>query len=267
MVNVGITGAAGRMGKTLVAAIHDNPDLTLTAAIERHGVPVIGADVGELAGVGRNGIAIVDDLATACATFDVLIDFTIADATAANVEVCARHGKAMVIGTTGLNEEQTAAVNRAGESVAVVWAPNYSIGVNATFKLAEIAAGILGDAVDIEIIESHHRNKVDAPSGTALGLGHAVAGVLGRELNDVAVFGREGQTGVRGRRTIGFHSIRAGDIVGEHTVVFAGAGERLEITHRAESRMNFAEGALRAAVWVTGKSAGVFNMRDVLGLT
>lgn len=267
MTRIGITGAAGRMGKTLIAAVHDHPELTLTAAIERPGVSVIGADAGELAGVGPIGVAIGDDLAAACDDFDILIDFTIADATAANVGICASHGKAMVIGTTGLSDDQTAAVHKAGETVPVVWAPNYSIGVNATFKLAEMAATILGAAVDIEIIESHHRNKVDAPSGTALGLGRAVAGALGRDLNSVAVYGRQGQTGVRDRAAIGFHSIRAGDIVGEHTVVFAGAGERLEITHRAESRVNFAEGALRAALWLSGGSAGVFDMRDVLGLT
>ena len=251
----------------LIAAIHDNPGLTLTAAIERAGTPAIGADAGELAGIGTSGVAIVDDLAAACDALDVLIDFTIADATAANVETCARHGKCMVIGTTGLNDAQSDAVRKAGEKIAIVWAPNFAVGVNATFKLAEVAAAILGDSVDIEIIESHHRHKVDAPSGTALGLGRAVADALGRDLNDVAVFGREGQTGARERQTIGFHSVRGGDIVGEHTVVFAGSGERLEITHRAESRLNFAEGALRAALWISGKSAGVYNMRDVLGLT
>lgn len=266
MTRVGITGAAGRMGKTLVGAVHDHPDLTLTAAVERPGVDVIGADIGELAGIGRNGVVISDDLSAVCADIDLLIDFTIADATVRNVEICVRHGKQMVIGTTGLSDAQVQVLDDAGKNIAIVFAPNYSIGVNATFKLAEVAAAILGDSVDVEIIESHHRNKVDAPSGTALGLGRAVAAALGRELDQVAVFGREGQTGVRDRNTIGFHSIRAGDIVGEHTVVFAGAGERLEITHRAESRMNFAEGALRAAVWLSTRSSGVFSMRNVLGL-
>ena len=266
MTRVGITGAAGRMGKTLITALHDNDALTLSAAIERPGVDAIGADAGEIAGIGRTGVVIADDLAAVCDDFDVLIDFTIAQATAANVEVCANHGKRMVIGTTGLSDEQTRAVETAAGKIAIVWAPNYAIGVNATFKLAEIAASIMGDSVDIEIIESHHRNKVDAPSGTALGLGRAVARSLGRDLSEVAVYGREGQTGVRDRATIGFHSIRAGDIVGEHTVVFAGAGERLEITHRAESRTNFAEGALRAAGWITGKDSGLYDMRDVLGL-
>ncbi|HKI73043.1 MAG TPA: 4-hydroxy-tetrahydrodipicolinate reductase [Pseudomonadales bacterium] len=266
MTNVAITGAAGRMGKTLVAAIAGHAGLTLTAAIEHEQSPAIGMDAGETAGVGRAGVAITGDLAAACEHFDLLIDFTVPAATEHNVAVCRAHGKHMVIGTTGLSESQKAAIAAAGQDIGIVFAPNYSVGVNATFKLAEVAATIMGGDVDIEIIESHHRNKIDAPSGTALGLGESIAGALGRDLNQVAVFGREGQTGVRDKATIGFHSIRAGDIVGEHTVVFAGAGERLEITHRAESRTNFAEGALRAAIWVMSRESGVFDMKDVLGL-
>jgi 4-hydroxy-tetrahydrodipicolinate reductase len=254
------------MGRTLVAAVHDSSDMVLTAAVERPGMDTVGADAGEVAGIGNIGVRISDDLSGVCPDFDVLIDFTIADATARNVEICAHHGRKMVIGTTGLTDEQLRGLRGAGKDIAIVLAPNFSIGVNATFKLAEIAASILGDDVDIEIMESHHRNKVDAPSGTALGLGEAVARALGRDLSQVAVYGRQGITGVRDHKTIGFHSVRAGDIVGEHTVVFAGAGERLEITHRAQSRSNFAEGALRAAHWVMGVSHGVFDMQDVLGL-
>jgi 4-hydroxy-tetrahydrodipicolinate reductase len=254
------------MGRTLVAALQDNAALTLAAAIERPGMDTIGADAGEIAGIGKTGIPVSDDLVAVCSDFDVLIDFTLADATARNVQVCASRGKKMVIGTTGLSDAQKEQVHKAGERVAIVIAPNFSIGVNATFRLAETAARILGDDVDIEIIEAHHRNKVDAPSGTALGLGESVAKALGRNLGDVSIYGRQGITGVRDRRTIGFHSVRGGDIVGEHTVVFAGAGERLEITHRSQSRTNFAEGALRAAAWVASQSEGVFDMQDVLGL-
>lgn len=266
MTNVAITGAAGRMGKTLVAAISTSPALTLVAALEREESSAIGQDAGEVAGIGKTGVPVTGDLAAVCDAFDVLIDFTIPDATARNVDICRSRAKRMVIGTTGLNEDQRAAIDSAGRDIAIVFAPNYSIGVNATFKLAEIAASILGADSDIEIIEAHHRNKIDAPSGTALGLGESVARALGRDLNEVAVFGREGQTGVRDRKTIGFHSLRGGDIVGDHTVVFAARGERLEITHRAESRTNFAEGALRAAAWVAEKPHGVYTMKDVLGL-
>ena len=266
MTNVAITGAAGRMGLTLVAAINAHPGLTLTAAIERQGVDAIGQDVGILAGLGPLGVLVADNLAAVCNQFDVLIDFTIASATAANIETCLAHGKKMVIGTTGLDAAQKAALATAGKGIAIAFASNYSVGVNVTFKLAEIAAGILGDSVDIEIIEAHHRHKVDAPSGTALSLGEAIAGALGRNLDEVAVHGRDGITGERDRNTIGFHAIRGGEIVGDHTVVFAGAGERLEITHRAQSRMNFAEGALRAAAFIVNQSHGVYDMQQVLAL-
>lgn len=266
MTNIAITGAAGRMGLTLVAAINEHPDLILAAALERQGVDAIGKDVGILAGLGPLGVPVTDNLAAVCDRFDVLIDFTVASATATNIEICRALGKKMVIGTTGLNAAQKATLTSAGNSIAIVFASNYSVGVNVTFKLAEIAAGILGTSVDIEIIEAHHRHKVDAPSGTALSLGEAIAGALGRNLNEVAVHGREGITGERDRNTIGFHAIRGGEIVGDHTVVFAGTGERLEITHRAQSRMNFAEGALRAASFVVNQSHGVYDMQQVLGL-
>ena len=195
-----------------------------------------------------------------------MVDFTIADATANNLEICVKAGKKIVIGTTGLNEQQEARLKKISDEIAIVFAPNYSVGVNATFKLLEMAAKIFGDTVDIEITEAHHRNKVDAPSGTALKMGQVIAAELGRDLSEIAVYGREGQTGERQRETIGFTTIRAGDIIGEHTVMFGGAGERLEITHRAHSRSNFAEGALRAALWVSQQPNGLFDMQDVLGL-
>lgn len=266
MINVAVAGAAGRMGKALIQAIADSTQLNLTAALEQPGLSIIGADAGELAGIGANDVAITDDLNAACEDFDVLIDFTIAPATVANVSTCLAHGRRMVIGTTGLSQEERAGLQSAAQTIAVVQATNFSVGVNATFKLAEIAAAILGDDVDVEVTEAHHRHKVDAPSGTAVTLGEVVAASLGRDLGEVAIHGREGFTGERDRRTIGFNSIRAGSIVGDHTVMFAGEGERIEITHRAESRMNFAMGALRAAVFVANQEAGLFDMQDVLGL-
>mgnify|MGYP000014429676 CR=1 FL=1 len=266
MINIAVTGAAGRMGKTLIQAIIEADGVQLSAAIEQPGHSAIGSDAGEMAGMGRIGVPVVEDLAAVVSQFDVLIDFTIAAATLVNLAVCASHGKRMVIGTTGLTEREQAQVAALSAQVAVVSAPNYSVGVNATFKLLEMAAGIFGDEVDIEIIEAHHRHKVDAPSGTALRMGEVMAKRLGRDLSEVAIYGREGITGERARQTIGFSTVRGGDIVGEHTVIFAGAGERLEITHRAHSRLNFAEGAVRAARWLADKKAGVFDMQDVLGL-
>lgn len=266
MSKIAITGAAGRMGRTLIEIIQQTPGAELTGAVERPGISVIGADAGEVAGVGALGVKIVDNLESILADFDVLVDFTIADATAVNLEVCATANKAMVIGTTGLSEAQTARVRALAQKMPIVFAPNYSVGVNATFKLLEIAAQIFGDDVDIEISEAHHRHKVDAPSGTALKMGEIVAAELDRDLSEVAVYGREGITGERSRETIGFSTVRAGDIIGEHTVMFAGAGERLEITHRAHSRSNFAQGAVRSALWLDDRQAGLFDMQDVLGL-
>jgi 4-hydroxy-tetrahydrodipicolinate reductase len=198
--------------------------------------------------------------------FDVLIDFSIPAVTAANAAFCLEHGKKMVIGTTGLDDNQLQQVQMASQANAICMASNYATGVNLCFKLAELAASVLGDEVDIEISEAHHRHKIDAPSGTALSLGESVASALGRDLKDVAVYGREGQTGARDRQTIGFATVRAGDIVGDHTVLFAGEGERIEITHKASSRMAFARGAVRAAKWLASRESGLFDMQDVLGL-
>lgn len=264
MSNIAIIGAGGRMGKALIEVISVTDGVQLTAALERPDSSLIGVDAGELAGIGRNNVAVVDSL-EAADTFDVLIDFSIPSVTAANAKFCTEHGKKMVIGTTGLNEGQLAQVKGASRSNALCMASNYATGVNLVFKLAELAASVLGDDVDIEISEAHHRHKIDAPSGTALSLGESVAGALGRDLKEVAVYGREGQTGARDRQTIGFATVRAGDIVGDHTVLFAAEGERVEITHKASSRTAFARGAVRAAKWLADKESGLFDMQDVLG--
>ncbi len=265
MSRVAVTGAAGRMGRTLIRAIHEADDLTLGAALERPGLSLLGADAGELAGVGHLGVAVGDDLAAASGAFDTLIDFSVPEATLANVAVCRDRGKALVIGTTGFDPAGLEQIRQAAERIPVLLAPNMSVGVNLTFRLLEMAARVLGDEVDVEIIEAHHRDKIDAPSGTAVRMGEVVAAALGRELASVAVYDRQGVTGPRRRDAIGFATVRAGDIVGDHTVLFAGQGERIEITHRAESRMNFAQGALRAVRFLTGHDRGLFDMQDVLG--
>jgi 4-hydroxy-tetrahydrodipicolinate reductase len=265
-VRVAIAGAAGRMGRTLIEACQRTPGLRATAAIEAASSGLIGADAGEVAGVGPIGAPIVAHLPAVVDAFDVLIDFTVPEATAAHVAVCRTAGRPMVIGTTGLTEIQRRAIAEAARQAAIVFAPNMSVGVNLCFKLVQLASQVLGEEVDVEIIEAHHRNKLDAPSGTALRLGEIIAQTLGRDLDACAVYGRQGKTGVRDRQTIGFETIRAGDIVGEHTVLFAGSGERVEITHRASSRMTFAQGALRAARWVASQRPALYDMQDVLGL-
>ena len=265
-IRCAVTGAAGRMGRTLVQAVGEAPGLVLGAASERADSSLIGADVGELAGVGRLGVHLVGDLAEAADAFDLLIDFTAPAATLAHLALCRARGKAMVIGTTGMDGAGRGAIKAAGAEIPIVFAPNMSVGVNLCFKLLDIAARVLGDEVDVEIIEAHHRHKVDAPSGTALRMGEVVAAALGRDLEEVAVYGRQGHTGARERRTIGFETIRAGDVVGEHWVWFAGEGERVEIVHKATSRMTFAKGAARAARWLAGRAPGVYDMQDVLGL-
>src|SRR5690554_6060460 len=239
MRRIAVIGAAGRMGKTLIEAIGQAEGARLTAAIERPESSLLGADAGELAGVGRLGVAIVGDLAQVLDDFDVLIDFT---------------------------HPTSTLVNRAAEQIPVVFAPNFSVGGNLTLKLLDMAARVMGDEADIEIIEAHHRHKVDAPSGTALRMGEVVAQARGRDLQKVAVYGREGQTGARDRQTIGFATVRAGDVVGDHTVLFATEGERVEITHKASSRMTFAKGAVRSAIWLAAHDRGLFDMQDVLSL-
>ena len=263
---IAVTGAAGRMGKTLIEAIAATDGVVLAAAIERPQSSLLGADAGELSGVGKNGVVVVADLASVLDEFDVLIDFTSPDATLGNVELCQQAGKKMVIGTTGCGDHHLAGIHAAADNMALCMAANFSVGVNLCFKLSDIAARVLGDEVDIEIYEAHHRHKVDAPSGTALRLGQVIASALNRDLGEVAVYGREGQTGARQRETIGFATVRGGDIVGDHTVLYAADGERVEITHKASSRMAFARGAVRAAGWLLAKERGLFDMQDVLGL-
>jgi 4-hydroxy-tetrahydrodipicolinate reductase len=266
MLNIGVTGAAGRMGRTLITACTQHSDTRLAAAIERPGSSLLGTDAGDLAGLGRLEVNLVDSLEAVIDSIDTLIDFTRPEATLANLSLCVRHGKSIVIGTTGFDSTQKQLIREAADRIGVVFAPNMSVGVNLCFKLLDTAARVLGDDVDIEIIEAHHRHKVDAPSGTAIRMGEVVAGALGRNLAECAVYGRQGQTGERDRHTIGFETIRAGDIVGDHTVLFAADGERVEITHKASSRLTFANGAVRAANWLREQPAGLYDMQDVLGL-
>ena len=265
-VRIAIVGAAGRMGRTLIQAVARTERARLTVATEAPDAALLGRDAGELAGVGHLGVPVRADFAQAADAFDVVIDFTVPAATVNHCRQCRLLGKPMVIGTTGMTTEHKAAITALGHDQAVVFAPNMSVGVNLCFKLAEIAAGVLGDGVDVEIIEAHHRHKVDAPSGTALRLGEVIAAALDRKLPDCAVYGREGITGPRERNAIGFATLRGGDIVGEHTALFIDEGERIEITHKAANRMNFAGGAVRAALWAIQQPPGVYDMQAVLGL-
>jgi 4-hydroxy-tetrahydrodipicolinate reductase len=266
MIRVAITGAAGRMGKTLVQAISEADGLTLGAAFEHPDNEALGRDAGELAGIGTAGVSISGDPGSCVSDFDVVIDFTVPAATVALAQVCAQHGKALVVGTTGFTESELTKLQDAAKHTAVFMAPNMSVGVNLVFKLIEIAAQALGNSVDVEVIEAHHRHKIDAPSGTAVKMGEVLAAALDRNLEKDAIYGRQGITGARARNTIGFSTVRGGDIVGEHTVMFAGEGERIEITHRASSRMNFAQGALRAAHYVSDKTPGMYDMQMLLDL-
>jgi 4-hydroxy-tetrahydrodipicolinate reductase len=265
-VRVGIAGAAGRMGRSLIAACQECPGVSLAAALERAESPHLGADAGELAGLSALGIPVESGLAAVCDRIDVLVDFTRPESTLSHLSICRDAGIRMVIGTTGFDAEQRRVIDAASRALAVVLAPNMSVGVNVVLKLLELTARTLGNAVDIEIIEAHHRHKLDAPSGTALRMGEVIAKALDRDLASCAVYGRQGLVGERDQATIGFATIRAGDIVGEHTVMFADEGERVEISHKASSRQTFAKGALRAAEWVMGQESGLFDMQDVLGL-
>lgn len=266
MTKIAVAGAAGRMGRSLITAADQDPDARVVAALERADSGFIGSDAGELAGIENLGVRIGKSFDDIDEDFDVLINFTLPQPTLEHLDYCVAHRKRMVIGTTGFSAEEKHRIALAAETIGVVFAPNMSVGVNLCFKLLETAASVMGEYTDIEIIEAHHRHKVDAPSGTALAMGEVVARVLGRNLQDCAVYGREGATGERDRRTIGFETIRAGDIVGEHTVMFADIGERVEISHRASSRMTFAKGAVRAANWLMARDTGLFDMQDVLGL-
>lgn len=268
MTRVIVAGAAGRMGQRISYMVNENPELQLAAAFEHPDNPATGRDVGELAGFGTMGVNISAGLEAVIDQGDVIIDFTFHKATMEFARLAAEHGRAMVIGTTGLTQENLATLQElAAKNFACVQAPNMAVGVNVLFKLVEKTASILGDAYDVEIVEAHHRMKKDAPSGTALKLGEMAAGALNRNLTEVGVFERNGIIGERTDKEIGIQTVRAGDIVGEHTVYFAGAGERIEITHRAHNRDNFARGAALAAAWVVDKPNGLYTMFDVLGLT
>ena len=266
MLNIAVAGAGGRMGRTIIEAIQNNDGCRVGAAFERLDSSLIDADAGELAGVGKLGVPVVGDVNLVKDEFDVLIDFTSIDSTLDHIEFCREENKKLIIGTTGFSAEQKQIIETAAKEIAIVFAPNMSVGVNLCFKLLQVAASVLNEGYDIEVIEAHHRHKVDAPSGTALRMGEVVAETLGRNLDECAVYGREGQTGARDPETIGFETIRAGDIVGDHTVMFATEGERIEITHKASSRMTFAKGAVRAAMFLQDKDKGLFDMQDVLGL-
>lgn len=263
---IAVTGAAGRMGKMLIEAVAASDGAILTAAIVRPESSLVGADSGELAGIGKNGVLLVGHVVDVVNDFDVLIDFTSPQATMDNILLCAKYDKGIVIGTTGFSVEELQRLEGLAVELPMIKAANYSTGVNLSLKLLEMAAEVMGADADIEIVEAHHRHKVDAPSGTALAMGEVIADTLDRDLAKVAVYGREGQTGARDRDTIGFATVRGGDVVGDHTVMFMADGERLEITHKASSRMAFARGAVRAAAWLLGQNKGLYSMRDVLSL-
>ena len=265
-IRLAIVGAAGRMGRQLIQAAQEADGVCLGAALVREGSSLVGVDAGELAGTGTTGVRISDNLEGVVNDFDVLIDFTRPEGTLAYLDFCRQHQKAMVIGTTGLDDSAKAAIKEASQEIAIVFAANFSVGVNLVLKLLEKAAKVMGDYADIEIVEAHHRHKVDAPSGTALAMGEAIADAMDWDLNEHAVYAREGHTGERKAQTIGFATVRAGDIVGEHTAMFADIGERVEITHKASSRMTFAKGAVRAADWLSTRKTGLYDMRSVLNL-
>ncbi|WP_261546336.1 4-hydroxy-tetrahydrodipicolinate reductase [Burkholderia multivorans] len=264
-MKIAIAGASGRMGRMLIEAVLNDADAQLVGALDRAGSPSLGQDAGAFLGKDT-GVKLTDDVDAVFAQADYLIDFTRPEGTLAHVEAALRHDVKLVIGTTGFTAEHKAVLHAAAEKVAIVFAANMSVGVNVTLKLLEFAAKHFSHGYDIEIIEAHHRHKVDAPSGTALMMGEAVAGALGRSLDDCAVYGRHGVTGERDPSTIGFAAVRGGDIVGDHTVLFAGIGERIEITHKSSSRVSYAQGALRAVRFLSARDTGLFDMQDVLGL-
>lgn len=264
-LNIAVAGSTGRMGRTIMQTIAEAHDLRLSAALEQPGSPYLSQDAGSLIGT-PNGVTIRSDFAAALPGSDVLIDFTRPAGTLAHLAVCRQSGIKLVIGTTGFSAEEKETIRVASSDIAIVFAPNMSIGVNILFKLLEVATRALPAGYDVEVIEAHHRHKVDAPSGTALRMGEVIAQTQGKELEKVAIYGREGHTGERAADTIGFSTIRGGDIVGDHTALFAGIGERLEITHKASSRQTFAAGALHAARFLATQSSGLFDMQDVLGL-
>ncbi len=265
LLRVCVAGASGRMGQMLVEAVRDSGDCVLSGALDVAGSPTLGQDAGAFAG-RASGVAITADLAQGLSGSGFLIDFTRPEGTLAHLRECARQGVSAVIGTTGFSEAQKGEIAAFAREIPIVFAPNMSVGVNVTLKLLEMAARALSTGYDIEVIEAHHRHKVDAPSGTALKMGEVIAQALGRDLKDCAVYAREGVTGERDPSSIGFATIRGGDIVGDHTVLFAGTGERIEITHKSSSRATYAQGSLRAVRFLAGRKAGLYDMFDVLSL-
>ncbi|MEE9498873.1 MAG: 4-hydroxy-tetrahydrodipicolinate reductase [Nitrospinaceae bacterium] len=266
MIKIGVVGAAGRMGKTIVSCIEDTDGVALCCGIEATGNPALGQDVGDLAGISKKNIALHDDLAKMMRTCDVVIDFSTPESSMRTLKEAVAQKKSVVLGTTGLSEAEKDQIKKAAKSIRCVFAPNMSIGVNVLFKVVGDVAKILGDAYDVEIVETHHKFKKDAPSGTAVRLSELVAEALELDLNEVGVYGRKGLSEGRGPKEIGVHTLRAGDIVGEHRVLFGGMGETLEIFHRAQSRETFARGSIRAAQWVVDQPPGLYDMQDVLGL-
>ena len=266
MSSIGVLGANGRMGRALITVANEQ-QLNLTAATVRPGSDLIGVDAGELAGIGKLGVALSATGADSIKQADIWVDFTMPEAMLAHLQLALAAGKAMVIGVTGLTDAQYQQVQQAAKHIPIVWAPNMSVGVNLLLHLVQTAAKVMGQTADIEIIEAHHRFKKDAPSGTAMAIGASIAKALDRDLAKVAVYGREGMTGERQQQTIGFATVRGGDIIGDHTALFADLGERLEISHKASSRNTFAQGALRAALWLQSKQPGLYSMQQVLGLT
>jgi 4-hydroxy-tetrahydrodipicolinate reductase len=264
-MKIAVAGASGRMGRMLIETIQNADDATLAGALDVPGSAAVGSDAAAFLGKPA-GVAIESELAKGLTGAEFLIDFTRPEGTLKHLEYCAAHGIKVIIGTTGFDDAGKAAIAAAAQKTAVVFAPNMSVGVNVTMKLLEMAAKSFSHGYDIEIIEAHHRHKVDAPSGTALKMGEVIAGALGRDLKDVAVYAREGVTGERDPSSIGFATIRGGDIVGDHTVMFAGIGERIEITHKSSSRVHYAHGSLRAARFLADKKTGLYDMQDVLGL-
>ena len=264
-IKIAVVGASGRMGRMIIESALKDAGVRLVAAIDQSGTSAIGKDAGELVGQPC-GVMVTSDVEAGIALADCLIDFTRPEGTLHHLSICRRHHVGMVIGTTGFDAAGKAAIAEAGKEIPVVFAPNMSVGVNVVFKLLDMASRIMNEGYDIEIVEAHHRHKIDAPSGTALRMGEVVAQALGCDLKECAIYGREGVTGERDPSTIGFATVRGGDIVGDHTVMYCGTGERVEITHKASSRMPYALGSLRAARFMAGRKNGLFDMQDVLGL-
>ncbi|WP_277657288.1 4-hydroxy-tetrahydrodipicolinate reductase [Seleniivibrio woodruffii] len=266
MIKVAMVGAAGKMGRRIIALINEDDRCTVSGALEHASSSFLGHDAGEVSGIGKIGVTITSDMQEALGGCDVFIDFTGAEPTMHNLDAYAKIGKPVVIGSTGLSAAQTEKVKELAQKIPVLFSPNMSLGVNLTFKVLEMVSKAIGERYDIEIVEAHHRLKKDAPSGTAMKMGEVIANVLGRDIEKDGAYSRHGLIGARTDREIGMQTLRAGDIVGEHTVMFCGQGERIEITHRAHTRDTFASGAISAAAWLAGKPVGFYNMFDVLGL-